>query len=767
MALSGSSLFAPAFESGDELIVELDSQLSPWSWEIEQDTLFCAPDLLRLHGVTTLSAVGARPFDPTQSLGTDASGLDADGVTGARGWLRTLSEPDRIAIEAFVRGLLESNEGGEVEYRIRRGRETRTLITHAVVADGEPRRVIGYTQDVTATRRAQNRMEDAQRALEHQRRVLREIASGQPLTETLEALGRHLETELPGARCAIMVLDRDAAELRLGVTPSLPAGYGDAIDGTPVGEGLGACGSAASRRRDVIVEDIRADPLMANYVELMDAHGLRAVWSHPLQQASGQVLGVLSVYYPEPHRPDSDELRLVAGVGTIAALAIEREGATQTIIDAGNVDRRTGLPNRSRFLELVNERLQTGAERPSVMFLDVDRFRQLTDSLGHLVGDRIAVAIAERLTTAVGEDAIIARFSEDGFALTTKPGGDLSAEELATRVLTTFDTPITVGGGEFFLLPALGIAHSDGDTDAYGLVRDAAAAMHVARAEGLRGQQVYDQRLRARVIERIASETSLRRAIRGKELVMHYQPILNLKTGEWDRVEALVRWLDPQRGLIPPTEFIPLAEQTGLVVPLGEKVLEMVTAETCRWRGPADLRIAVNVSVMQLASPTFARELLEVLARTPFPPGSLVVEVTESALMRNFDAIHTALADLRAAGLGVALDDFGTGYSSLARLGELPITAVKIDSRFIRRLGGDTTARSIVRAVADIASAHGLETVAEGIEDAATLAEVVALGCDYAQGFHLSRPITAEAAQELVSAPAPARLLGQLRVTGH
>ena len=244
---------------------------------------------------------------------------------------------------------------------------------------------------------------------------------------------------------------------------------------------------------------------------------------------------------------------------------------------------------------------------------------------------------------------------------------------------------------------------------------------------------------------------------------MHYQPLLRLADGVWDRAETLVRWQHPTRGLVYPGEFVPLAEQTGLMGALGERVLELVIAQAQLWsQSLPGIQLSVNVSGIQLSRPQFGERVLELLEAAGLPPATLLFEVTESAILQDVGAARATIARLREVGIRTALDDFGTGYSSLARLGELPITGVKIDRAFVAGLGDDEKPRAIFEAIAQIVRAHGLLIIAEGIEDERTLAEIAAVGCDFAQGYHLCRPGPPEVVEPLLGAPVPAQILRAL-----
>jgi diguanylate cyclase (GGDEF)-like protein len=595
-----------------------------------------------------------------------------------------------------------------------------------------------------------------QRELTYQQRVLERIARGDPLADTLDYLCRHVERLYPGAKCTMLIVDRAAGVLRHGACPTLRPEFIDAIDGLPVGEGMAACGTAAARGEIVIVENVSRDPLTSAFVDLGARFGLASVWSHPLRSAQGEVLGTFAVYRSVPHRPSRSELRTVTNVGNLAALAIARAHAEQALQAAANLDQLTGLPNRARFLELVNEELESSDHELAVMYLELDRLKQINDSLGRLAGDRILAEAADRLRVVVGEDGLTSRFGDFEFTVLAHVTGSGPAKALADRLLAAIETPFVLDGGEFFLTANIGIARDRPAVDGFGLVLDAEIAMSAARARGPGSRQVYGRRLGAQAIDRLNMETELRRAIERRELVLHYQPILSLVEPAWTGVEALIRWQHPKRGMVRPDEFIPLAEETGLIVPLGERVLEMVTKQAQEWSETLPgIRIAANASVVQLADPRIARQLLRMLKRASVSPSAILIEVTESALMQEVETTRSALDQITSSGIQVLIDDFGTGYSSLARLGELPITGLKIDRRFTGALSNDSSARPVVRAIAELASAYGLEVVAEGIEDALALREAQALGCHFAQGYHLGRPAEASVIEAALRQPPP------------
>jgi c-di-GMP-specific phosphodiesterase len=593
---------------------------------------------------------------------------------------------------------------------------------------------------------AQARMErepldEAYSALMAERRAISGIAAGEPLAQVLDSLCWHVESQLESVRCGILSVDRGVGALRQLAGPSLAPIFAELVDGLAVGEAYGVWGAAAARREPIVVQDVDTDPLMDGFRDAYAKLGVESLWAYPIRKATGEAIGLIAIYHERRERPSAREVELIGSVGNIAALAIERVDFDEQARRATNIDALTGAMNRVRFIEAVNEQMRRSSDPVAVLCLEIDRFKRLRITLGPRAGDHLLAEVGRRLLKAAGDNAPVGRFSGDEFALMVEVGDEATVNAFVERLHAAFEAPVVLEAGDFFLTVSVGIAYSDGASDAYGLVRDGAAAMHAARGDGFGRQRVYDRSLGTQLLDGIGREVELRRAIESGELLMHYQPLLRLRDRVWDRAETLVRWQHPTRGLILPGEFIPLAEQSGLMVALGERVLEMVIAQAREWSQTLPgVQLSVNVSGMQLASPHFANRVLAMLEEAGLPPTTLLLEVTESAIMQDTAAAQAIIAELRTAGIRTAIDDFGTGYSSLARLSELPITGVKIDRSFVAGIGNDEKSRSIFGAIADIVRAHDLLIVAEGVEDAETLAEIDALGCDFAQGYHLCRP---------------------------
>jgi diguanylate cyclase (GGDEF)-like protein/PAS domain S-box-containing protein len=456
--------------------------------------------------------------------------------------------------------------------------------------------------------------------------------------------------------------------------------------------------------------------------------------------------------------------------GTTLVLSVtrditERKLAEQRLRHLAHNDHLTGLPNRVHFIERL-QRAMADADRNErlvgIVFLDLDRFKYINDSLGHEAGDLLLQEVAVRLSGAVRRGDTVARFSGDEFALVLADMAHVDdATHVAQKILDIFMQPFRIAGRELFLTASLGITlYPFDDRDAAGLLRNADVAMYRAKELGRNGFQFYAAEMTAKASERLALENDLRAALDRGELLLHYQPIADCRTGRLLGVEALARWHHPRRGMVSPLQFIPLAEETGLIVPLGEWVLRTACTQAEAWRrlGYPWLTVAVNLSARQLQRQDLAAMVYGVLQATGLPPGCLVLELTESTIMQQADAAIATLRELKAMDIGLSVDDFGTGYSSLSYLKRLPIDTLKIDKSFVHDIPGDADDIAIAAAIITMAHSLGLKVVAEGVETAEQLAFLRAHRCDSMQGYYLSRPLPAEQFETLLQSGA--RLAG-------
>ncbi len=435
------------------------------------------------------------------------------------------------------------------------------------------------------------------------------------------------------------------------------------------------------------------------------------------------------------------------------------EERTEELREAAVHDALTDLPNRKLLvdrLELALARqLRTGRD-VALLFLDLDRFKLLNDSRGHAIGDQVLVTVAERLRQVVRPSDTVARFGGDEFVVVCEDvDGVGDATGLGERIARALDTPFTVEGGEVFLSASVGISMAGPGSSAEELLRDADSAMYRAKEQGRSRIEFFDEGMRTEAGVRLEVQNALHRAVERDELRLLYQPVIDLPTGRMTGVEALLRWAHPDQGILPPALFVPMAEELGLIVPIGTWVFAEAARQWVEWqranpRTPP-LTLAVNLSTRQLRDPGVVDAFRRIIEETGIEPTSVCLELTETVLMEDPFLYLQPLRDLKALGLRLALDDFGTGHASLSYLKRFPFDVLKIDRSFVRGLGRDAADRAIVRGVIDMAHALGLSVVAEGIEDREHLVELRALGCDLAQGYHFARPLPPEAISALLA----------------
>lgn len=421
-------------------------------------------------------------------------------------------------------------------------------------------------------------------------------------------------------------------------------------------------------------------------------------------------------------------------------------------------DSLTGLPNRAMFTELLKAEIESSSRddhKFAVLFLDLDRFKNVNDSLGHTHGDLLLVAFAERLERALRPVDTLARFGGDEFAILLSGMTDATdAVRVAQRIQDELTQPFMLDKNSASATASIGIALSSSGYDrADDILRDADIAMYRAKENGKARYELFDQGMHARAVSRLQLESDLRQAIENKEFSVYYQPIVALPTGRLAGFEALVRWNHPRRGLVHPGDFIPVAEETGLIVPIGQWVLNEACAQVRQWQldSPSHraLSLSVNLSARQVAQPNLLDRIKEALETSRLSPHHLKLEITESVVMENAEAAALMFKQLRSLGVQLSIDDFGTGYSSLSYLHRFPLNYLKIDRSFVSRLTTDND-NAIVRTISTLARNLGMEVIAEGIETEEQYRELKMLGCEYGQGYLFSRPVNNDGVQRLL-----------------
>jgi diguanylate cyclase (GGDEF)-like protein len=422
-------------------------------------------------------------------------------------------------------------------------------------------------------------------------------------------------------------------------------------------------------------------------------------------------------------------------------------------------DSLTGLPNRAMFTELLKAEIESSSRRNdhmfAVLFLDLDRFKNNNDSLGHTHGDLLLVAFAERLERTLRPIDTLARFGGDEFAILLSGMTDATdAVRVAQRIQDELSQPFVLDKNSAFATASIGIALSSSGYDRPDdILRDADIAMYRAKENGKARYEMFDHGMHARAVSRLQLESDLRQAIENKEFCVYYQPIVSLQTGRLAGFEALVRWNHPRRGLVSPADFIPVAEETGLIVPIGQWVLNEACAHVRQWQldSPSHraLSLSVNLSARQVAQPDLLDRIKEALATSKLNPHCLKLEITESVVMENAEAAALMFKQLRALGVQLSIDDFGTGYSSLSYLHRFPLNYLKIDRSFVTRLTTDND-NAIVKTISTLARNLGMEVIAEGIETEEQHQQLKMLGCEYGQGYLFSRPVDNDGVEHLL-----------------
>ena len=411
------------------------------------------------------------------------------------------------------------------------------------------------------------------------------------------------------------------------------------------------------------------------------------------------------------------------------------------------LDPLTGLADRTLFLEQLARALERGGPGLAVFCIDLDRFKLINDSLGHEAGDRLLVEVARRLRETVRDADTVARLGDDEFMVLGEECPDAAtARVVAQRLNDALSAPVVLDGRTVYTSGSIGVLlPGEIPAGAEEVMRDADTAMHAAKRRGKGRSAVFDAGMRGHAMERLELEADLRRALETDELVPYFQPIVDTQSGEIRAFEALVRWQHPERGVVPPNEFLPICEETGLIVPLGRRLLCDALAQIQRWREwfGTDLHLSFNLSVAELDQPDLLEAVGAALADAGAEPATLCLEITEHALMTDASHCLDNLDALDALGVELALDDFGTGYSSLAYLRKLPITILKIDRAFMTGDVLEPADAAVIEAVIGLARALELRPVAEGVETDAQWAELKRLGCEFAQGYFFSRPLPA------------------------
>ncbi|MEV6347071.1 EAL domain-containing protein [Actinoplanes sp. NPDC051851] len=596
-----------------------------------------------------------------------------------------------------------------------------------------------------------------QRLFDELSAVQRAIARREPLRRIFDLVTAGTADLIDVEMAGLTILDlEDPTRTSMISSRGIPTEHVALMQQVPVAS-LGAVGIAIMGDEVVAVDDYAGSPIAVP--EIVRSR-LKTVMAVPVHE-NGVVVGSLFVgSYRAVREWDKPAQEILLAFAEHLSLAITDARTLREMHHAFH-DTLTGLASRSLFTTRLENAFATARASSGVaaLLVDLDRFKVVNDSLGHAVGDKLLAAVADRLRDCLRTGDTAARLSGDEFAvLLPEVSGAEAAVPVARRIMAALREPFDVDGHEVFVSCSIGVAYGDAGTEeASDLLVRADLAMFEAKKQGKDQYALFDPKMRESFQKHLRMEADLRRAVIRHEFELRFQPIVRLSTHEISGLEALVRWNHPERGMIPPLEFIPLAEETGMIVPIGEWVLREACRQAARWnaqRGPGNpLTVSVNLSAVQLDRADLPHLVISALEDAGLPPHLLVIELTESLLVEHRPETLGRLAQIKALGVRLAIDDFGTGYSSLAYLRNFPVDIIKIDKSFVDDVGAVPAAAALTHGIIQLGQALQLSTIAEGIEDAGQLNELTGGNCELGQGYYFAEPLTTEAMDDLLFPP--------------
>jgi diguanylate cyclase (GGDEF)-like protein len=584
--------------------------------------------------------------------------------------------------------------------------------------------------------------------------VLELVAANQALEFTLHRIAHMLESQRPGVLCSVLL--RNGGALFWAVAADFPQDTLRHSKPIKLSSDHSDHVAAELARSTIFWEDMRACPIWAERSYFAGQLGISSCMSTPILSAAGGLLGLLVMHYRQGHSRREGDPELLQVAGRLAALAVEQRKFTERLEFQARHDSLTGLPNRVYFIELLEKALVEARERSgilAVLFIDLDRFKQINDTLGHAMGDRLLKEVGGRLRRLLTEDDLAGRMGGDEFTIVmTRQPDEQSAIEASEEFLKSFRAPHRIDGNELFVTASIGLSiFPKHGTTAGDLLRNADLAMYHAKNGGKNDLELFLAEDHELDLERLKLENALRRALENHEFELLYQPLVNMD-GSVEGLEALLVWRHPTHGTITPNQFIPIAEETGLIIEIGSWVIRQACTQGAEWlkSGYRSARISVNVSALQFERRDFVQTVATTLALSGFPPARLELELTESYIMRDLPQYVRRMTQIRDLGVSISIDDFGTGYSSLSYLNKLPVDSLKIDQSFLRGLQEPEGSLPVVQSIVRLAHSMNLTVVAEGVETVAELDLVRVLGCDKVQGHVYGPSLRQEEAEALL-----------------
>ncbi len=586
----------------------------------------------------------------------------------------------------------------------------------------------------------------AGRLLKLQRDILEKVALGINYQQILDDLCKAAESMVEGAVASVMVFDASGEFLTVLAAPSIPSKAIAALNGLIPGEQAGSCGTAVYSGKAQFVINTKTDRRWCNLQKIVTDFGVGACWSHPVKIEQDKAIGSFALSSFEERTPSVFYKQLLETGAHIVGIIIKRQQEEQALWDLAHYDALTGLANRTLFNERFASTLKnalTNEQHLALLMLDLDGFKDINDTQGHDIGDLVLQQVADNVQRVLGVVEVFARLGGDEFVVLLCYSGDKAVvAQLAEKIVSLFQQKINVAGCAFALSTSIGVSlfPEDGQSTQV-LLRNADTAMYAAKKSGRNCARFYSADLTRTVRERMELIADMRLALLKQEFVLHYQPQYCQLSNALVGIEALVRWQHPEKGLIPPNIFIPVAEDSGFIKELGLWVFTEACRQCLQWwaSGIPHFSLAINLSVKQLNAANI-QQFQSVLEGLDFPIQWLELEVTESLVMQQGSLDE--LKKLEALGIRIAMDDFGTGHSSLAQLKHLPISKLKIDRSFVQDLSTDVSDRVIAKSIIAMGHSLGLKIVAEGVETKVQQDYLVQHGCDIIQGYLLSQPLS-------------------------
>jgi len=597
-------------------------------------------------------------------------------------------------------------------------------------------------------------VEQSSALLEIQRKVMEKVALGHDPQLTLDALCHSVEAMVDNAVASVMKFDKSTMFLEVISAPSLPGEAKSCLDGLIPDRYAGSCGTAVYSNEAQYVYDTRVDDRWQHFQQFVTDFNVGACWSVPIRTSDDAAIGSFALSSFEQRKPSLFYRNLLETAAHIAGIILKRQQEEKILWDMAHYDSLTGLPNRSFFqlrLEHAIEKANRNNTKVALLFLDLDKFKDINDSEGHDCGDKVLKYAADQMIHCLRKNDTLARIGGDEFIILIEDVEDITiVQKICDKVKKALAQEQSPSFIKRLLTTSIGISLYPDDANTSSLLlRNADTAMYEAKKQGVGQYCFYKQMLTEEVTARLSTADALESALIREEFVVYYQPQYCCKSGDIKGAEALVRWQHPEKGVLPPSDFITIAEETGLISGIGEQVFKIACRQCVEWwnNGLPQFVLAINLSVSELKN-GYSEKLLDILKQIKFPIELLELEITESMIM---DASNRdELKKLHKFGFKIAMDDFGTGHSSLAQLKHLPISKLKIDRSFVKDIPDDENDMIVAQTIITMGHSLGLKVVAEGVETKEQKDFFIEKGSDFLQGFLLSKPLPSQKMEEFL-----------------